>query len=130
MVDPANDRYAIGQKHDAIAIDMETHTIAGMCAAKNIPMLALRVVSDSPAAPFPAPPNVLFDVGAQRTRFSKLFAHFARDPAAAVRLAKFSKQIAVGARQFSKSALRGARCAVAALCERRRFSDCFTNRRS
>jgi nucleoside phosphorylase len=109
VVDPANDRYDIGQEHDAIAIDMETHTIAGMCAAKNIPMLALRVVSDSPAAPFPAPRNVLFDVEAQRTRFSKLFAHLARDPVAAVRLAKFSKQIAIARDNLAK-----ALCAVLA----------------
>jgi nucleoside phosphorylase len=94
VIDPVMDRYAIGRKHGAMAIDMETETIARLCAAKNIPMLGLRVVSDSPAAPFPAPPNVLFDVQAQRTKFSKLFAHLAREPAAAMRLAKFSKQIA------------------------------------
>lgn len=93
VIDPAGDRYAIGRKHGAIAIDMETETIARMCAAENISMLALRVVSDSPAAPFPAPPNVLFDLQAQRTKFSRLFAHLAREPSAAVRLAKFSKQI-------------------------------------
>jgi adenosylhomocysteine nucleosidase len=95
VIDPADDRYVIGQRHGAIAIDMETETIARVCAAKNIPMLALRVVSDSPAAPFPAPPKVLFDVDAQRTKFSQLFAHLAREPAAAVRLARFSKQIAI-----------------------------------
>ena len=93
VIDPAEDRYAIGRKHGAIAIDMETETIARICAEEKIPMLALRVVSDSPAAPFPAPPNVLFDVQAQRAKFSKLFAHLAREPSAAMRLAKFSRQI-------------------------------------
>jgi nucleoside phosphorylase len=107
VVDPMSDRYAIGRKHGAIAIDMETETIARICAGENIPLLALRVVSDSPAAPFPAPPNVLFDVKAQRTKFSKLFAHLACDPAAAVRLAKFSKQI-----KAAREKLAEALCAV------------------
>jgi nucleoside phosphorylase len=107
VIDPANKRYAIGREHGAAAIDMETETIARLCAAKDIPMLALRVVSDSPAAPFPAPPNVLFDIHAQRTKFSRLFAHLAREPSAAIRLAKFSKQIA-----FARENLAEGLCAI------------------
>jgi nucleoside phosphorylase len=93
IIDPVADRYAIGREHGAIGVDMETETIARLCAEKAIPMLALRVVSDSPAAPFPAPPNVLFDVEKQRTDFSLLLSYIARNPAAALRLAQFSKQI-------------------------------------
>jgi hypothetical protein len=51
-------------------------------------------VSDSPAAPFPAPPNVLFDLEKQRTAFSLLLSYIARNPASALSLAQFSKQIA------------------------------------
>ena len=94
IIDPAADRYAIGREHDAVAVDMETETIAQLCAAESISMLALRVVSDSPAAPFPAPPNVLFDLEKQRTAFSLLLSYIARNPASALRLAQFSKQIA------------------------------------
>jgi nucleoside phosphorylase len=94
IIDPTADRYAIGREHDAVAVDMETETIARFCAAESIPMLALRVVSDSPAAPFPTPPNVLFDIEKQRTNFSLLLSYIARNPAAALRLARFSKQIA------------------------------------
>jgi adenosylhomocysteine nucleosidase len=103
VIDPATDRYAIGRKHGAMAIDMETEMIARICAAKNIPMLGLRVVSDSPAAPFPAPPNVLFDVEAQRTKFSRLLTHLAREPAAVVRLAKFSKQVAAAREKLAEA---------------------------
>jgi nucleoside phosphorylase len=93
IIDPAADRYAIGREHGAIAVDMETDTIRRLCAAESIPILALRVVSDSPAAPFPAPPNVLFDIEKQRTDFSRLLSYIARNPASALRLAEFSKQI-------------------------------------
>ncbi|MGI9115849.1 MAG: hypothetical protein ACR2FX_12655 [Chthoniobacterales bacterium] len=94
VVDPAKDRYAVGREHDAMAIDMESGVIARICREREIPMLSLRVVSDSPAAPFPAPAEVLFDVVAQRTKLSAVFAHLARHPAAAMRLVHFSRQIA------------------------------------
>ena len=93
IIDPAADRYAIGREHGAVAVDMETETVARLCADKSIPMLALRVVSDSPGAPFPAPPNVLFDVEKQRTDFSRLLGYIARNPASALSLAQFSNQI-------------------------------------
>jgi len=95
IIDPAADRYAIGREHGAIAVDMETATIARLCAAASIPMLALRVVSDSPATPFPAPPNVLFDIEKQRTDFSQLLSYIARNPTSAIRLAEFSRQIVI-----------------------------------
>jgi hypothetical protein len=74
---------------------METETIARMCAAKSIPMLGLRVVSDSPSRPFPAPPDVLFDVLAQRTNFLRLLGYVSRNPSTVIRLVNFSRQIAM-----------------------------------
>ena len=62
IIDPRADRYEIGREHGAIAIDMETETSARLCTEKSIPMLALRVVSDSLAASFPVPLSVLFDI--------------------------------------------------------------------
>src|SRR5438045_6849166 len=60
IIDPAVDRYEIGRQHGAIAIDMETETIVRLCAEKAIPVLALRVISESPAVTFPMLPRVLF----------------------------------------------------------------------
>jgi nucleoside phosphorylase len=94
IIDPAVDRYEIGRQHGAIAIDMETETIARLCTEKSIPVLALRVVSDSPAAPFPMPPSVLFDIEKQRTNFFALFGYIAHNPASAIQLARFTQQIA------------------------------------
>jgi len=95
VIDPAADRYAIGREQGAIAIDMETATIARLCADFAIPMLALRVISDSPAAPFPAPPEVLFDVETQRTKLTSLLGHLTRNPKTVAQLAEFSKRIAL-----------------------------------
>jgi nucleoside phosphorylase len=93
IVDFATDRYAIGRKQGAIAIDMETETIARICAEKSIPILGLRVVSDCPAAPFPAAPHILFDIEKQRTDFLRLAGYIARKPASISRLIGFSRQI-------------------------------------
>lgn len=94
VIDLATDRYRIGREHDAIAIDMETKTIAQLAAETGVPMLSLRVVSDSPSAPFPAPPEVLFDVAQQRTRAAVLLPHLARNPRVITGLARFSRQVA------------------------------------
>jgi len=107
IIDPAADRYAIGREQQAIVVDMETETIARICAEKSIPALALQVVSDSPVAPLPAPPDVLFDLEKQRTDFFLLLGHIARNPPSAIHLAEFSKQIAV-----AKAKLADALCAV------------------
>jgi hypothetical protein len=50
---------------------------------------------------------VLFDMEAQRTKFTALVAYLARDPASAVRLAQFSQQIT-----RAKTKLADALCAV------------------
>lgn len=107
IIDPAADRYEIGREHGAIAIDMETETIARICAKKSIPLLALRVVSDSPAAPFPLPPSMLFDIEKQRTNFFLLFSYIARNPLSGIILAQFAKQMA-----RAKTKLADALCAV------------------
>ncbi len=107
IIDPAVDRYEIGRQHGAIAIDMETETITRLCAEKAIPVLALRVISDSPAVPFPMPPSVLFDIEKQHTNFFALFSYIVHNPVSAIHLAQFSKQIT-----HAKTKLADALCAV------------------
>ena len=109
IIDPAVDRYKIGREHGAIAIDMETETITRLCAARSIPLLALRVVSDSPVAPFPMSPKVFFDIEKHRVNFFLLLSYIARNPASIIRLTQFARQIA-----HAKTKLAAALCAVLA----------------
>jgi adenosylhomocysteine nucleosidase len=94
MVDSLDERTRLAQQHSADAIDMETDVIAKSCAAHGIRMLSLRVISDSAEAPFPAPPQVLFDIEDQQTKFSKLLPYLAKNPSAVGRLIRFSGQVA------------------------------------
>ena len=93
MVDNPEERARIAREDSAAAIDMETDVIADACGKYAIPMVSLRVISDSPSAPFPAPPDVLFDIARQRTNFGRLVPYVLRHPSAVGRLSRFAQQI-------------------------------------
>ena len=94
MIDSETERAAITRAHGAAAIDMETKSIADACSARGIALLSLRVISDSPREPFPAPPDVLFDIERQRTPLLRVATYAMKEPAALVRLLRFQRQIA------------------------------------
>ncbi|MEO5717192.1 MAG: hypothetical protein ABIR29_01310 [Chthoniobacterales bacterium] len=94
MIESATDRARFARERHAAAVDMETESIAQACATRKIPLLSLRVISDTAAAPFPAPPSVLFDLERQKTDPRKLTAYLFRHPPAVVRLIRFARQIA------------------------------------
>ena len=94
IVDSAAHRNDLGRSSGALAVDMETRFIAEACSQSTVRMLSLRAISDSPSAPMPAPPEVLFDIERQRTPFVMLALHVTKNPAALPKLAWFGKQIA------------------------------------
>jgi nucleoside phosphorylase len=93
IIEDRNGREKLAHATGARAVDMETATIAEICARHQLPMLSLRGISDSAAAPLPAPAAVLFDVVRQKTRGGKLAGYVLRHPAAFVRLLRFSRGI-------------------------------------
>jgi nucleoside phosphorylase len=94
IVDSIDERHKIAQTTGAAAIDMETEFIARGCAEHGVPLLSLRVISDSPTEPFPGPSKILFDVERQRTNVMKLSLHLLRRPTAIPRLILFGRRIA------------------------------------
>src|SRR6516164_6502026 len=75
----------------------EREFIARACAVHGIPLLALRVITDTPTQPFPAPPSVLFDIQQQRTHIAALAKFFLLNPSRLANLIRFASRIA-GAR--------------------------------
>jgi nucleoside phosphorylase len=94
LIDSSEERERMARESGASAVDMETEFIARACAVHGIPLLALRVITDTPTQLFPAPPHVLFDIQQQRTdiaAFAKfLLAHPRRLPC----LVQFARRIA------------------------------------
>jgi nucleoside phosphorylase len=93
IVDSIEQRNETARISGADAVDMETEIIAQACNARGVPMLSLRVVSDSPGRPFPAPPRVLFDMQLQRTKPAKLLGYLLTHPPALWRLIRFGRQV-------------------------------------
>jgi adenosylhomocysteine nucleosidase len=94
LIDSSEERERIALESGASAVDMETEFIARACAARGIPLLSLRVITDTPTQPFPAPASVLFDVRQQRTRFVEFAKFFIAHPTRLPALVQFSKRIA------------------------------------
>ena len=94
IVDSIVERNKIAQGHGTAAVDMETEIIARACAACGVPLVSLRVISDSLSEPFPVPPFVLFDIEQQRTDFAKLIPYLLRHPGTTWHLLRFARQIA------------------------------------
>ena len=104
LIDSSGERDRIARESGASAVDMETKFIAQACTDHGIPLLSLRVITDTPTQPFPAPPNVLFDIQKQRTHFAVLAGFFLAHPSRVPGLVQFARRIA-RARKILASAL-------------------------
>jgi adenosylhomocysteine nucleosidase len=93
MIDSEAERADLWSREQAIAIDMETATIADICRESGLRLLSLRVLSDTPEEPFPLPAHVLFDMQRQRTMARRLIRYLVARPSSIVRLIRFSRQI-------------------------------------
>lgn len=90
----------------AVAVDMETEFIAAACATYGIPILSLRVISDTPTEPLPAPPEVLFDLEQQKTNFARLGRYVVTHPQSIKALVAFRHRVEMARRSLT-TALEG-----------------------
>jgi len=104
LIDSSEERERMARESGASAVDMETEFIARACADHGIPLLSLRVITDTPTQSFPAPPSVLFDIQRQRTRLAVLAGFFLAHPRRMPGLFQFAMRIA-RARKILASAL-------------------------
>jgi nucleoside phosphorylase len=104
LIDSSEARNNLARTSGAAAVDMETEFIARACAAHGVPLLSLRVITDTPREPFPAPAHILFDIAKQRTDLPKLATFFLAHPNRIPRLVQFARKIAA-ARKILANAL-------------------------
>jgi nucleoside phosphorylase len=94
LINSGEERNKLALTSGAVAVDMETEFIARACAAHGVPLLSLRVISDTPKELFPAPTDVLFDIERQQTQMLKLAAYLVAHPHRIPRLVQFARRIA------------------------------------
>jgi nucleoside phosphorylase len=104
LIDSGEERNETARISGAAAVDMETEFIARICAEHEVPLLSLRVITDAPREPFPAPAHVLFDIEHQRTPMAALITFFLTRPNRIPRLIQFARRIA-HAREILANAL-------------------------
>jgi purine-nucleoside phosphorylase len=104
LIDSSDERTEIARTSGKAAVDMETEFIARACVAHGIPLLSLRIITDTPRTPFPAPAHVLFDIATQRTDLPKLATFFLTHPNRVPGLIQFARRIA-NARKILATAL-------------------------
>ena len=95
MIESMAQRETLNKRTGAVAVDMETETIAEICQAHDIPMLSVRAISDTAVEPFPAPAHVLFDLAKQKTDFVRLGSYLLTHPDALARLNAFRQRIGI-----------------------------------
>lgn len=105
IADSVRERTEIRQTHGADAIDMESEVIATACSGRGIGMISLRVITDTPRDPLPAPPAVLFDIERQRTSFVRLLGYCAAHPKTIPRLMRFSRNINMARAELTSALL-------------------------
>jgi nucleoside phosphorylase len=94
LIDSSDERNRIARASGAAAVDMETEFIARICAEHGVPLVSLRVITDTPRQPFPAPMRVLFDMERQRTDYRQLSSYVLKNPASLWRLIRFGIRVA------------------------------------
>ena len=67
-VETADDKAALARETGALAVDMETAAVAGVCRETGVPLLAVRAISDGAVTPLPVPFGHWFDLHRQRPR--------------------------------------------------------------
>jgi nucleoside phosphorylase len=92
LIDSSEERNNVARESGAAAVDMETEFIARACAARGVPLLSLRVITDTPREPFPAPAKVLFDIAKQRIDLAKLTKFFLTHPNRIPSLVQFARR--------------------------------------
>ena len=106
LIDSGEERQRIAHESGASAVDMETEFIARACAVHGIPLLALRVITDTPTQPFPAPASVLFDIQQQRTHIAVLAKFFLARPTHVPSLVQFARRISRARKTLSNALVR------------------------
>jgi adenosylhomocysteine nucleosidase len=79
-VETVPEKAALARKTGAQVVDMETSAVARVCREHDVPLLALRAISDTAGQRIPVPLEFSFDLERQRPKVRPLVAFLAHNP--------------------------------------------------
>lgn len=80
IVERAEDKRRLAAHSGCLAVDLETAHLAKVCAARGIPMLSVRCISDAEADDMPVPADILMSPKNGRPEPLLLFRHLVANP--------------------------------------------------
>ncbi len=92
---------ALGQRHDALAVEMEAAALARLCVPRGLPFACLRVVSDALDAALS--PDLVGLLGGGRVRVGRLTAALLRRPTLASELWQLGRVTRAGAERLGEA---------------------------
>jgi adenosylhomocysteine nucleosidase len=100
LITSPQEKRTLGQKHQAVAVDMETATVARVCAQRRVPFGSLRVISDDVQEALSPRLVSLFCGG--RVSGMRVFFALVRSPSLAAELITLAKQTRFAAAQLGR----------------------------
>lgn len=108
--DPA-EKLALGQKHNALAVDMESAAFAQRCTERGVPWACVRVISDDASAAFTAEIAGLVEAG--QVAYGRVFWLLLRKPWVLPKLLRLQRQTRHAARRLADAVIQFLKCSSA-----------------
>jgi adenosylhomocysteine nucleosidase len=102
IVERAEDKRRLGAGTGCMAADLETAHMARVCQARNIPMLAVRCISDTVDQDMPVPADILLNPATGRPEPLALFRHLIANPSNVPGFNKLLKNAKTAQTQLAK----------------------------
>jgi len=100
-VESVEAKAALFRETGALAVDMESETVAGACRAAGVPLLVVRTISDPAGAPLPVPFSEWFDPARQRPRVFGMLKYLTLHPARISPFSRFVRGLAPARRSLA-----------------------------
>lgn len=95
-------KQALATETSAMAVDMETARIQDECSRRDIPLMAIRAISDTASQSLPIPFEVWFDAKTQKPRPLSLARHLLANPSQMTPFSAFLENVYLAKRNLGK----------------------------
>lgn len=101
-VDSPAAKQALAAETSAMAVDMETEWILGVCSRREVPLLSIRAITDTAEQALPIPFDIWFDAGRQKPRPLALLSHLLTHPSKVTPFSEFLENVFLAKRNLAK----------------------------